>query len=1065
MTPNGGIFNFWSWREQNDKKNYTANVDLSPLAGRSVRFILTILATGTAAGDRVRWVGPAIVRAGGPTPTSTPASADWLTYSNQSYGFQFKYPPQSQIVDQSANSVKMNLPFAPGTNLAEKYVQMSVNENTGGLCQSPLSSTSRPGSPTETVVINGISFFKQVGGDAGMSQLYEWVGYSTLRGSACISMDFMLHSIATGAYATPPPEFDKAAESAVFTQIMSTFAWLPATPTPTPVTGPGTVVTSPAISSLSMMDANNGWAISGPYVVRTLDGGVTWYNVTPPDIASIGGTFFRNTNNGWFIGTIQSTNAIALFRTTNGGSTWASYNNIPFTQGYMQFLNDLNGFVLAGQPSGMQKHAVQLYQTMDGGATWTLRYANDPTQSNDTLPFGGHKNGMGFRDLTTGWVGGDYPVNGYVYLFKTTNSGVSWVEQSLPIPAGYESAFMGTTAPKFFTPKDGVLPVWMTAGPGHRDLFLYTTHDGGTTWSISSSFAENSYNADIISIQDTISWDANGFFRVTHNSGASWSQITPNVYFGDVIPAMDFVSAATGWVTTWDLNGNHALYRTFDGGATWTLLNGTPPTQPLPDLTIVQTQIELQNTSCLMPGDVMGVRVWIKNNGQAAAGSFVVRVNNIDQTVSGLDVGSTTALFFPTTLNPVSVMVDANNSVTESNETNNAQSQMVPIPTPPLPCVTASDLEQNIVNALNTKNFDAARSMMGSTFGFAFWQSQGISVTPDQAIQQLQTSYIGASTVLVPDSNKDLKALLDGTDPYAIMNLDPAKSLAWFVAGWGLDGKGEAILYVTQGLDGKYHWDSVLIAPTGFAPPTPPVTPTGPYAVVGIAPNSSLNIYSAAGASNSVVGSFSSDTVNIMRTGSTATADNATWVEVQNPNGGTGWVNSGSLTEYVTHDAFCSDTRVSILLDQLKDSISQSNGSMFAGLVSPIHGVNVHLWPNVPANNFNTTTAKNVFTSTDSLDWGTGGGRGGDPEMGTFAQVIQPKVQEVLNASNMETYCDTLTNITDGLLKWHYTNIRYYNLYKPSTDGLLDFRTWLIGFEYINGQPYLYSMVTIVWEP
>jgi hypothetical protein len=54
MNPNGYIGNFWQWREQSDKKNYTADIDLTPLAGRSVRFILTILATGSANGDRVR---------------------------------------------------------------------------------------------------------------------------------------------------------------------------------------------------------------------------------------------------------------------------------------------------------------------------------------------------------------------------------------------------------------------------------------------------------------------------------------------------------------------------------------------------------------------------------------------------------------------------------------------------------------------------------------------------------------------------------------------------------------------------------------------------------------------------------------------------------------------------------------------------------------------------------------------------------------------------------------------------------------------------------------------------
>ncbi len=144
---------------------------------------------------------------------------------------------------------------------------------------------------------------------------------------------------------------------------------------------------------------------------------------------------------------------------------------------------------------------------------------------------------------------------------------------------------------------------------------------------------------------------------------------------------------------------------------------------------------------------------------------------------------------------------------------------MIPVPTPPLPCPTSSELLQTIVSALNAKNFNAALTTMGTTFGISLWQSQGTSYTPDLAIQQLQTNYIGASTQLVADSNKDLISLLGGLNPYSIMNLDPSTSQALFVSGWGMDGKGEAILYVTQRLDGKYYWNSVLIAPTGFAPP------------------------------------------------------------------------------------------------------------------------------------------------------------------------------------------------------------------------------------------------------
>jgi hypothetical protein len=62
----------WSWQEKNEGKFYRVDKDLSALAGKKVKFTLTILATGTATGDRALWAQPRIVRAGAVPPTTTP---------------------------------------------------------------------------------------------------------------------------------------------------------------------------------------------------------------------------------------------------------------------------------------------------------------------------------------------------------------------------------------------------------------------------------------------------------------------------------------------------------------------------------------------------------------------------------------------------------------------------------------------------------------------------------------------------------------------------------------------------------------------------------------------------------------------------------------------------------------------------------------------------------------------------------------------------------------------------------------------------------------------------------
>lgn len=638
MTATGYIGTFWTWREQNEGKVYSANIDLTPLAGRSVRFILTILATGYATNDRALWGSPRIVRPGSAPPTITPVppTNNWPTYVNPTYGFQFNYPPQSERLFETNNSILIRMPITPGTTLREKYLQTTVIENAAP-CQSPLSDSSPPGSPTETVVINGISFFKQTGGDAGVGHLREWVGYSTLRNNACISMDFVLHSL-RGAY-PPPPEFDKAAESAVFTQMMSTFAWLP--------------------------PAND----------------------------------------------------------------WLTYANSTF------------GFQIKYPPQS-ERH------------------------------------------------------------FETTNG----------------------------------LLIRLPIMPGTNLVEKYLD------------------------------------LRVLENVETC----------------------------------------------------AAPLVGPSPD------------------------RMMVVINGMTFAKD------------TGMDQG-------------------------------------------------AGQIRKWTA-------YSTTRDNLCVTFLF-----------------------------VLHSGNPDM--------------YDPPKPV--------YDEAAESAVFMQ--MMSTFAWNTPLPPPTStFAPsPTPtqaPVTLTGPYAVVRVAQNDVLNIRSGAGAGQPVVGSFPPDAVNVMRTGPTASADNATWVEVQRPDGGTGWVNSYYLTEYISHDAFCADARIPILLEQLKGSMNQSNGDMFAALVSPTHGADVRLWAYQPAVNFNTTRARTAFTGTEAYNWGSG--PRGEPDFGTFAQIIQPRMLDTLNAPDMETYCDNLTKVYPLANPWPYPNIRYYNLYKPASGGEeFNFRTWLIGFEYVNNQPYLYGMVTIVWEP
>jgi hypothetical protein len=58
------IRTFWTFRERYEGWTYSANLDLSPLAGQNVEFILYMSAYGSPLGDRALWGNPVIARKG-----------------------------------------------------------------------------------------------------------------------------------------------------------------------------------------------------------------------------------------------------------------------------------------------------------------------------------------------------------------------------------------------------------------------------------------------------------------------------------------------------------------------------------------------------------------------------------------------------------------------------------------------------------------------------------------------------------------------------------------------------------------------------------------------------------------------------------------------------------------------------------------------------------------------------------------------------------------------------------------------------------------------------------------
>ena len=402
-----------------------------------------------------------------------------------------------------------------------------------------------------------------------------------LAGMACSTV-----SPAVPTSATLPPASAAPAVTDTASPIPATASPIPATAAPTvpaitdtatavpPTTAP-TLPTLPAaptpsIQSLYMLDQKNGWALTDTGVVRTSDGGSSWYNATPSGLNGAPvNPFFLDASTGWLAVNAGDPTTGTLYHTGNGGATWKA-TTVPFGGGSLDFIDPLHGWDMVGLNAGMSHEAVAIFRTSDGGDTWSRVFINDPgvAGSTDSLPLVGDKNGIIALDNNHAWVTGSQPSDNFIYVYTTQDGGTTWVHQNLSIPSAYKGAMTGASLPVFFGSKEAVLPVLLFANNNGAEF--YVSHDGGQNWSASMPIGQGGF-LSVGSARDFFVWDGSAPLNASHDAGASWSTVTPNVNIKDNMVSMQFINASTGWALTSDANNHRKLYKTVDGGTTWTV--------------------------------------------------------------------------------------------------------------------------------------------------------------------------------------------------------------------------------------------------------------------------------------------------------------------------------------------------------------------------------------------------------------------------------------------------------------------------------------------------------------
>jgi len=366
-----------------------------------------------------------------------------------------------------------------------------------------------------------------------------------------------------------------------------------AAPLPTQTPEIPTQVTVADLRKLDMQSSTRGWAVAPNYpgaIFRTVDGGFTWADVTPPQQFPeflepeylYPSTFFLDALQGWAIFPGEDS---PVWQTADGGKTWQPSSQTFSGDVYdMFFSNPSHGWLFRyWGPITHDQWPKDLYRTGDGGATWELLVDGYDSQLYPAAT------GQVFLGALSGWISTSSPDAKPSSLLVTHDGGATWKGLVVPPPSQNPGLFndfetscirFGLHSPTLFTQAHGAVVLSCDIPADGSDPprpaaanYLYRTLDYGVSW-ITSEVPGN----EVVFIREDSAWSATqtptglAIFHST-DTGATWSRVKTTAWQGTVF----FVSDVTAYALAQPLGdspdpGETKLLRSTDGSRTWEII-------------------------------------------------------------------------------------------------------------------------------------------------------------------------------------------------------------------------------------------------------------------------------------------------------------------------------------------------------------------------------------------------------------------------------------------------------------------------------------------------------------